>query len=108
MISPDFLAIRTTEHVETENDAFKKMFPRLFAVAEKGWSNSERNFKDFERRAAANERVLKLLKIEGTTAKDATPPKAKGAIEAIKFGVRAFDKTAFKSCVNMLKIKNDK
>lgn len=97
-----------TEHVETENDAFKKMFPRLFAVAEKGWSNSERNFKDFERRAAANERVLKLLKIEGTTAKDATPPKAKGAIEAIKFGVRAFDKTAFKSFVNMLKIKNDK
>ena len=97
-----------TEYVPSEENAFKKMFPRLFAVAERGWNgNVDKNgWADFVARAEKCEKVLEFYGIKGTPVKDAA---GKGNIsETIKFGVGAFDKTSIKSLVNMIKAKSEK
>lgn len=53
-----------TELVVTDAMMDNRLWPRLIAVAEIGWSTSHKDFQDFSRRLSAHKGRLKALKIE--------------------------------------------
>ncbi len=81
-----------TEYVETANEVELKAYPRLFAVADRAWSDADADSNDFYVRLDAYTKYLKS-KIPVVTAASPNPPFLRGKIELLKFGKNLLDRT---------------
>ena len=76
-----------TEYVKNMKVASKKLFPRMFAMAESSWSDSkDKNYDEFvERLENPKEIVESITGYKTTSVKDANPNKAKAWFEKVWF-----------------------
>lgn len=79
-----------TEYVPNMKVATRKLFPRMFAMAESSWVNSDRkDYEEFtERLTVANDMVFDITGYKTTTVKDANPNKVKAFFEKLWFEKR--------------------
>lgn len=90
-----------------------RVFPRLTAVAETGWSMPEnKNYGDFEAALSSTGKILKTLNINQTPLKKCNPPLLLRPLINAKFGLQAFDydmivrgKKAYKEMKKMRKLR---
>lgn len=69
-----------TEHITTDENLERRIFPRIYALAEKAWSNpNEDNYKDFKLR------LKKYKKITGVIWGNSDPRGIKKALEKLRF-----------------------
>ena len=74
-----------TEWVPNEKKVFTQTFPRLFAVAERGWAPNSNNYYDFKDRLFNVLDLMQVYEYDYTDIKDANPWPITAAIDAIKF-----------------------
>lgn len=74
-----------TEQISTEKKLFEQAFPRLFAVAESGWSDSCKDYGDFAERLDNLLGIMLAYDLPFTTERDSNPNPVKGALQAIRF-----------------------
>lgn len=83
-----------TEYVDSEIKLEKNTYPRLCAVAERGWSNvKEQNYGDFVSRMSQMYKMLDVIGIKYVTIKDANPEFLEGKKEQLRFFLNALRKT---------------
>ncbi|MEG2273739.1 MAG: beta-N-acetylhexosaminidase [Clostridia bacterium] len=76
-----------TEIVHSEDRLFYQTFPRLFAVAESGWSEGKKNYKDFEDRLYNILGIMQAYDLNFATIDECNPcPIVKTAATAQFFG----------------------
>lgn len=81
-----------TEYVDQEADIWRRLLPRLFAVAETGWAGSpDADAASFARRVRAADAWLRRLGFAGTAPADADPGRWQAAAETGRFVSGAFD-----------------
>ncbi len=85
------------EYVESENDIYKRIFPRLLAVAERAWSPWHTDYKDFKARAEQCYKMFDNKGIVCDTISKADPSLIGRAVGTIVFGLNALDKTLVES-----------
>ncbi len=79
-----------SEYVDSEENIEYKSFPRLIAAAEAGWSEGEKNYKEFIGRTASVLKIFDKTGVKYATIKDASPG-LRGLPAFIKFFKNAAD-----------------
>lgn len=83
-----------TEYVENEEQLEYQTYPRLLAVAERGWNGkNDILYEDFVERSETVYKLFDKIGIKYATIKDANPNFVKGKLKVIKFYINTFDKT---------------
>lgn len=91
-----------TEYVDSEEKLEKQVYPRLLAVAERGWSEYHNNYKDFDARVKLVSNMFDKYGIKCARIKDANPTIFTGKlISLIKFFWNAKDKTLLESQIRI-------
>lgn len=96
-----------TEFVDSESKAFRQMFPRLLALAERAWSQNP-NYDRFISEIGVALNALSKCGYEYTPIEKANPKKIEGVLETVKFGLNLLDKTTLPSLIRAAKAKNKK
>lgn len=89
-----------TEYVDTRAKIHYQVFPRLFAVAESGWSSSQKDYKDFIDRLYNVLGILQANEIEFADVRTANPDFIRGTATIVKFGLKIIDVDMFRSAKN--------
>lgn len=97
-----------TEHIATEEKVFTMAFPRTFAVAETGWSDGAKDYKDFEDRLYNVLGILQVDDIAYIPVDECNPNPIKGAGQMIKFFKFALDKEILRESARNAKSANTK
>ncbi len=85
------------EYVGTDEDIDRQTFPRLLAVAERGWSAYHDNYQDFRARVKYNYKLFDKMGIKCATINDVDPLPIKKVASLVKFFGNAWDKTQLQS-----------
>lgn len=92
-----------TEFVPDERDVFYKTFPRLFAVAETGWSEAEKDYADFEDRIYNILGIMQAYGFDFATVKQSNPPLLSAKAQAVKALGRMLDYESVKATLKQLR-----
>jgi hexosaminidase len=91
-----------TEFVPNEENAFYKTFPRLFAVAETGWSADGKDYADFEDRLYNLLGIMQAYGLGFATVKESNPSFFKSAADAFDMLFKFVDSRAIKATLKQL------
>ena len=86
-----------TEYIADENALDAKLFPRIAAVAERGWSKYVRDYGDFKSRLTAAYNIFDNVGVKYATIKEADPGPVKRLTGLLKFGFGVLDATMMQS-----------
>ena len=86
-----------TEYVTDEATLDKRLYPRIAATAERGWSKFHTDYDDFKLRLTAAYNMFDNLGVKYATINEADPNPVAGLKELFKFGINALDGTLIES-----------
>ncbi len=81
------------EYVKNDYDIDRQTFPRLLAVAERGWSEFHDDYRDFLARVKYNYKIFDKLGIKCATINEVDPLPLKKVVSLVKFFGNAWDRT---------------
>ena len=82
-----------TEYVDSEERIVYQAYPRMFAVAERGWSEWHDDYKDFLRRLRYVYNLIDKPGVKCAKISDVDPNPLRALCEVVRFGMNANDKT---------------
>ncbi|MBQ8177889.1 MAG: beta-N-acetylhexosaminidase [Clostridia bacterium] len=94
-----------SEYVKSEEDIHRQTFPRILAVAERGWSAYHDDYKDFLARVKYNYKIIDNVGIRCVTINDTDPNPIKKVVSLLKFFGNAWDKTQILNRLNVTENK---
>lgn len=94
-----------SEYVKNERDIERQTFPRLLAMAERGWSAFHDDYKDFRARVKYNYKIFDNLGIRCDTINKVDPNPFAKVASLLKFFGNAWDKTQLKNAKNVAENK---
>lgn len=89
------------EYVKGNVEIDRQTFPRILAVAERGWSPYHEDYKDFIARVKYNYKIIDNLGIKCVTINEADPNPFKKIASLIKFFGSAWDKSMLRNLKNV-------
>lgn len=93
------------EYVKCEEDIHRQTFPRLLAVAERGWSDYHTDYKDFLARVKYNYKIIDNVGIKCATINKVDPNPFGKVLSLLKFFSNAWDKTQLRNAKNVAENK---
>ncbi|MBO7156816.1 MAG: beta-N-acetylhexosaminidase [Clostridia bacterium] len=93
------------EYVKNQKDIDRQTFPRLIAIAERGWSEWHEDYKGFRARLKYNYKIIDKLGIECDRIEKVDPNPISKVISLIKFFGNAWDKTQLQNAKNVAENK---
>lgn len=82
-----------TEYIATNTQVEKQTFPRLFAIAERGWSDpAKKEYVAFKSRVKYMDAILDGLGVEYTSTAEADVPRIRGTVDMLRFFANTVDK----------------
>ncbi len=89
------------EYVKGDDDIDRQTFPRILAVAERGWSPFHQDYKDFRARVKYNYKIIDNLGIKCDRIKSTDPGPFSKIASLVKFFGNAWDKTQLRNAKNV-------
>ncbi len=93
------------EYVKNDDDIDRQTFPRLLAVAERGWSPYHDDYEDFHARVKYNYKIFDNLGIKCDRIENTNPGIFKKVASLLKFFGNAWDKTQLQNMKNVAENK---
>jgi len=93
------------EYVKCDDDIDRQTFPRVLAVAERGWSPYHDDYEDFHARVKYNYKIFDNLGIKCDRIENTNPGLIKKVISLVKFFGNAWDKTQLRNAKNVAENK---
>ena len=93
------------ENVKGDKEIDYQTFPRILAVAERGWSPYHEDYNDFLARVKYNYKIIDNLGIRCATINEVDPKPLKKITSLFKFFRNAWDKTQLRNVKNVAKNK---
>lgn len=93
-----------TEWIDSNDKFYKQIFPRALAVAETGWSDGNKDYKDFKDRAKYFLCLLDILDISYTSLRSANPDIFTKLVSSLAFYGKMIDKNTMETLNNFKNI----